>query len=136
MISNLKTTTACPSVATCNVPEMICTPRTRTDRSDCRSTASPVEILPPHPGPLPSALRMQSMSTPFRAQALISRLVKCLLVIEGLRAGFFLATPDTCPEKRMRNARRRCRRLIDRGRQFELRKNGRWQLGKSSALMQ
>jgi hypothetical protein len=136
MILESNTTTAFAAVATRDVPGMICFSRALANRPDCRSTATPVEILPPRPGRLPSARRMQSMSTACRAQALISRMVHCLLEIEGLRAGMFFATPETCPRKRIRNARQRSRRLIKRGHELGLWKNGRWQLGSSSAWMQ
>ena len=136
MIPKVETTTACPALATCDEPEMICFRRAQTGRLDPRTTGDPVELLPPRPAPLPSARRMGNMTKACRAQTLIRRLVNCILEIEGLRAGIFSATPDACPRKRIRNARRRCRRLLERGQELGLWENGRWQLGNSSAWMQ
>ena len=92
-------------------------------------------LLPKRPGPLPSVRRLQRMSKAQRAQAFIYRLTHCSLEIEGLRAGLFPLASGTCPKKRIRNARRRCRLLIERGLQFGLWENGRWHLGSNSSLL-
>ena len=136
MIPKVETNTACPALATYDLPEMISFRRARTDRPDPGTTIAPLKLLPPRPAPLPSVHRMRNMTKACRAQTLIRRLVNCILEIEGVRAGIFSATPDASPRKRIRNARRRCRRLIERGQELGLWENGRWQLGNSSAWMQ
>lgn len=95
-----------------------------------------VDLLPARATPLPSIGRLFRMSKAERAKVIQARLLNCIVEIEGLRSGMFRTPAGTCPHARIRNARRRCRRLFDRGQMFGLWKKGRWQLGGSTAWMQ